>query len=295
MKRLLLVFNPAAGSGQLKNCMMDIVCKFTYAGYEVTAHPTCAPGDARETVLDRGAQYDMVVCCGGDGTLNEVANGLLECRPMPLMGYIPCGTTNDFASSLRLPKTDALAAAERIVSPRKQVALDIGRFNGKAFVYVAAFGAFTEVPYSTPQRRKNLFGQFAYVIEGIGKLKDVKSYPMKVQYDGGEFEGDYALGMVTNSTSVGGYALPGEAKTLLDDGFFEVFLVSRPQNIVEATELSGSLIGKNLNNPLIRFLRVKEIAFTAKEDIPWTLDGEYGGAEREINIEVHKNQLKMCV
>ncbi len=295
MKKMLFVFNPATGNGRIKNKLMEIICAFTYHGYEVTAYPTKAPGDAREYVLDKGCGVDLVVCCGGDGTLNEVVNGLLECKPMPLLGYIPGGTTNDYAASLHIPKANMAAATARILKSEKALELDIGRFNGKAFNYVAAFGAVAEASYSTPQVNKNLFGHFAYVAEALWRLKDATSYEMEVTADGETRSGCYALGMVTNTTSVGGYKLPGGSKIFMNDGLFEVFLVHMPRNIMEATELSTALIGKDLACPMIEFLRAKKITFVSGRDAPWTLDGEFGGNICKANINVDRKVLKICV
>ena len=230
MKKLLYIYNPAAGRKTAKATLSDVVEVFSRQGYAVTVHPTQGRGDATRTVLEEGSAFDRVVCCGGDGTLNETVQGLLAlpADQRPVLGYIPAGTTNDFSRTLELPKTVpelAEVAGEGVLRD-----IDVGLAEGNPFTYVAAFGLFTDVSYSTPQLNKNLLGHFAYVLEGAGKLGNIPSYHMTVSTpDGPEAEGDFIYGMVGNTVSVGGLVNLPRDKVRLDDGLFEVLLIRQPK------------------------------------------------------------------
>lgn len=295
MQKMLFIFNPHTGGGRLQGKLMSILCEFSAAGYEVTVHPTQAQGDAENAAAGADNIYNVVACCGGDGTLNEVVNGLLQCKNPPLLGYIPGGTTNDFASSLGLPKTDMLAAARRITQPRKHFAFDVGRMNGRAFTYVAAFGAFTDVSYGTPQKFKNMLGYFAYILEGVQKLPNLRPLHAVVETDGGQvIEDDFIYGMVSNSVSVGGFSFASNRKIRLDDGEFEVLLLRHPQNLSEFRELSAALVSRNITSPSLTALKARSLVVTSPEKISWTLDGEFGGAHTKAEIQVLHKALTIC-
>ena len=227
MKRLLFIYNPQAGKGLIKPHLANVVDAFTKAGYLVTVWPTQGKADAARVAARQGWWYDRVVCCGGDGTLSETVSGLLTLDAPPVLGYIPTGTTNDFAKNLGLPRGVEKAAATAMEgTPRP---CDMGRFNDRTFVYVAAFGIFTDVSYDTPQQFKSAFGHLAYVLEGATKLGDLgRGYHLTVEHDGGTLEGDFIYGMVTNTNSVGGFKVFPSDQVSLDDGVFEVVLVGRP-------------------------------------------------------------------
>ena len=295
MKKMLFVFNPHTGSGKLKNHMLDILCRFSAADFEVTVRPTAAAGDARKIVCECAEDYDIVVCCGGDGTMNEVVDGIKLHRPKPVLGYIPGGTTNDFASSLGLPKTDMMAAVDRIISPKKIYPCDFGIFNDRAFTYVAAFGAFTSVSYETPQSVKNMLGYFAYLIEGLQQLPSLQPIHARVECDEGIFEDDYMLGMVLNSVSVGGFNFPGENKVKMDDGLFELLLVRRPLKLSELAELYASVTSGKFDSHLLTIVRSKHLMFELEAPAAWTLDGEFGGTTDTVEIDVQHQGLLLCV
>lgn len=294
MKKMLFVFNPNTGAGKLKNKLMDIICLFSAAGYQLIIYPTQKAGDARNIVKSRAAACQLVVCCGGDGTLNEVVDGLMSLNPRPQLGYIPGGTTNDFASSMNLPKANMLAAATAIVESSSEHYCDIGSFNKRSFVYVAAFGAFSEVAYTTPQGIKNSLGYFAYLLEAVQHLPTIVPTRAKYLCEQGEFEDDYLFGMVANSTSVGGFPFPAKQKIQLDDGFFEVILLKHPRNLNDLRALSASLLSRKINSHLLTVLRVKEIEFTFAKPAAWTLDGEFGGECEKATIQVHKHAISFC-
>lgn len=296
MKKMLFIFNPHTGGGKLKTKIVDMLCIFKKAGYIVTAYPTSAKEDALKTVKKLGEKYDIVVCCGGDGTLNEVTNGLIGLENLPLLGYIPGGTTNDFASSLGIPKNDMIKVAQKIVDCKEPFAFDVGTFNGRVFNYIAAFGAFTDVSYATPQKTKNKLGYFAYILEGAQRLPNLKTQYLRLETDSGEIvEDDFLYGMVSNSTSVGGFSYPNNITVALDDGLFEMVLLRQPQNFGEYTHLPDAVFKGQISSPAITALKVKSIKITSPEEILWTLDGEFGGACKEVEIEVKKKALKICL
>lgn len=284
MRKLLFIYNPHAGKGLVRGKLAAILDTFTEAGYLVTAYPTQGKGDATRMAAKLGKRCDRVVCGGGDGTLNEVISGLLTLESPPMLGYIPAGTTNDFSRNLSLPKGMEKAAWTAVHGvPR---ACDMGRFNGTPFVYVAAFGAFTDVAYDTPQNFKNMFGHLAYVLEGVGRLGSLKSYRLTVEHDGGTLEGDFLFGMVSNTVSVGGFqGLPTD-KVKLDDGLFEVVLIRSPTTPLELQNIVLSLARQSAveGGPVVA-LHSQRLKVSCDSPLPWTLDGEYGGAPETAVIE----------
>ena len=275
MKTLLFIYNPHAGKQRITAKLHDVVYHFTTAGYLVTARPTLFRGDAARIAAEEAGGYDMVVCCGGDGTLNEVVSGLLrlggEC---PLLGYLPAGTTNDFARTLKIPAT--LAKAAEIAAGGTPARCDVGEFNGSTFIYVAAFGVFTEVSYATPQNQKNMLGRMAYVMEGIKSLSQLKPYHMTITHDGQTIEDDFIYGMVSDSISVGGFRGIGKELVKLDDGLFEVMLVKTPRTLEELRAVLNTLLTKKPHERVVSF-QSGEVRFECTERVAWTLDGEFGG------------------
>lgn len=294
-KKMLFIFNPTTGGGRLKNSLMEIICRLADSGYTLNVCPTRAQGDARRIAQEQAPGHDIVICCGGDGTLNEVLDGIKDLCPMPLLGYIPGGTTCDFASSLKIPKSNMIAATKRIVSPEGSFACDMGLLNGRAFVYVAAFGAFTNVAYSTPQKQKNLLGYFAYLLEGVQQLPKLESNHVHIVCDGQEEEDDYLLGMITNSTSVGGFSFPESQEIQMDDGEYEVILVKQPQNLSDLGELSSAILRGNYQSHLLTILRGAHMELRFENEVDWTLDGEFGGTHREVSIEIRQKAFRICV
>ncbi len=284
MKKMLFIFNPQAGKGQLRPKLSAVLDVFTKAGWLVTVHPTQFKGDATNLTAELGGEFDRIVCCGGDGTLHETVTGLMTLPERPEIGYIPAGTTNDFSRNLRLPRGyEKLAAVAAAGCPR---AVDIGRFNDRFFVYVAAFGAFTDVAYDTPQQFKNMFGHLAYLMEGIARLGNLKGYEVSVEHDGGVVEGEYIFGMASNTVSVGGLiGLPADT-VALDDGLLEVVLVRMPKSPAEFQAAIGALMKQTTDEAagVIGF-HTSRLRVTCAEEVPWTLDGEYGGSPRTADIE----------
>ncbi len=287
MKRLLYIYNPAAGRHKAKEILSGVLEVFARQGYEITVHPTLERGDATDTVIQQGGCYDRVVCCGGDGTLNETVCGLLALPKSrrPALGYIPAGTTNDFSRTLELPKTIAeLAEVAGAGAPRP---IDVGEAGGRLFTYVAAFGLFTDVSYSTPQLNKNLLGHFAYVLEGAGKLGNIPSYHMTVSTpDGPEAEGDFIYGMVGNTVSVGGLVNLPRDKVLLDDGQFEVILIRRPESGKDWQSILTALTNLELvEGGAVTGFSAGEVTFTCTQPVAWTVDGEFGGEQAVTTVK----------
>lgn len=283
MKKMLFVYNPKAGKAQIRNKLADILDIFAKGGYEITIYPTQKKGDAIKIVTDRKPVYDLVVCSGGDGTLDEVVTGMMQSNFSTPIGYIPAGSTNDFGGSLGLPK-NMLKAAENIVDG-KTFACDIGAFNKDVFVYIAAFGLFTEVSYETGQDMKNVLGHMAYLLEGVKHLSAIRSYSMKISYEDKVIEDDFMYGMITNSVSVGGFKRITGKNVKLDDGVFEVTLIKKPRNAIELNNIMVSLLNRDIDTDAMYCFRTNKLICESQEPISWTLDGENGGAHTKVEIE----------
>ena len=294
MKRLLFIYNPHAGKELLKPKLSDIVDIFVKAGYEVVIYPTQAYQDAYKKVRRYPAgEYDLVVCSGGDGTIDEVVTGMMQRDKREPIGYIPTGTTNDFANSLHIPK-GLLRAADNAVNGTL-FPCDVGKFNDDIFVYIAAFGLFTDVSYQTKQEMKNVLGHLAYVLEGTKRLFNVPSYRIKVTHDGETLEDEFIFGMVTNSRSVGGFRNMIGKQVVFDDGLFEVTLIKTPKNPLALQEIVASLLIEQVDTKHMYSFKTGRITFESLEEIPWTLDGEFGGAHDEVTVENLNRQLRIMV
>ena len=279
MEPLLLIYNPTAGKGRVTADLAAVLDVFTKAGYLTTVYPTQGKADATRIAAELGGQFDRVVCSGGDGTLSETVSGLMQLDHPPVLGYIPFGSTNDCATTLRLPR-DPVKAAQTASETGVPRPWDIGRLNGRPFVYVAAFGAFTEVSYDTPQDLKNTFGHLAYVMAGIASLPSITPYHIKVEYDGNVLEDDFYFGMVSNAYSIGGIRLPTSEHVVLDDGLFEVDLVKKPVSLADVANGFQALLDQNQPSAGSRVhFKASHLTFTCEKPIPWTIDGEFGGKE----------------
>ncbi|MGN0482700.1 MAG: diacylglycerol/lipid kinase family protein [Lachnospiraceae bacterium] len=282
-QKLLFVFNPRSGKGQIKNKLMEIVDIMVKAGYEVNIHPTQDTKDAQKLVEKEAGAYDLVVCCGGDGTLDEVVTGMMARKEKVPIGYIPAGSTNDFANSLQIPKE--MTEAAQVAVCGKKYLCDVGSFNGDSFVYVAAFGLFTDVSYETSQEMKNLLGHVAYILEGAKRLHSITSYKMRVEYEDQVIEDEFIYGMVTNSTSVGGFRSIVGDDVELDDGVFEVTLIKKPRNPVDLNRIIACLTNITNETEFIYSFKTAQVNFYMQEEIPWTLDGEFGGNHKQVEVK----------
>ena len=298
MKKLLFVYNPRAGKEMLKPRLSDVLDIFVKAGYEVTVHPTQAYRDAYYQIKEyEVGKYDLIACSGGDGTIDEVATGMMKRREMGKdvvpVGYIPAGTTNDFAKSLHIPRKP-LAAADNAVKG-VPFPCDIGKFNDSVFVYIAAFGIFTDVSYETDQAVKNVLGHMAYILEGAKRIFNIPSYKIKVEHDGEVIEDEFIFGMVTNSRSVGGFSNMVGKNIVFDDGLFEVTLIKTTKNPIALQEIIAALLIEQVDTKHMYTFKTKKITFDSVEEIPWTLDGEFGGEQDYVEIENVQKAMEIMV
>lgn len=285
--KLMLIINPTAGKNQARERTFAFINYFFRNGYHVTVFPTQGKGDGTRFAAAYAADYHHIVCVGGDGTLNEVVSGLMQLplETRPPLGYIPAGTTNDFASTLGIPSKTA--DAMRQITEGVPFECDIGCFNGRYFTYVAAFGLFTEVSYETPQMLKNTFGHFAYILEGIKSLATIRSYHMKLEVDGEIIEDDFIYGQFSNSTSIGGMLSIEKAGVSLNDGLFEVLLIKMPTNPLELNEIITALLQQRVKDcAFIYFRQAAHIRVQSPKEIAWTLDGEAGGTATEVRADI---------
>ena len=292
-QRMLFIYNPRAGKAQIRSNLLDIIDIFVKAGYEVTAYPTQAAGDAIKAVKERRDGYDIVVCSGGDGTLDEVVTGMMQCDEKVPIGYVPAGSTNDFANSLKIPK-NMIKAADVVVNGR-DFACDIGKLNSHSFIYVAAFGIFTDVSYETNQDVKNVLGHTAYLLEGVRRLPMVRSYALKITYDDQVIEGEFLYGMITNSFSVGGFRGITGKDVLLDDGLFEVTLIRKPSNPLDLNNIIVALVDKRVKSEYIYTFKTPRLTVESEEAVSWTVDGEFGGEHMKAVIENEQKVLRIRI
>ena len=283
-KKLMLILNPVAGNGNGVLSIgpaMEVLYK---GGYIPTVFYTSGVGEATKLVLEHAKEYDCVTCVGGDGTLSETVAGLAQMDSPPPLGYIPQGTANDVATSLRLPK-NPIQAAKTIVRG-KAVKQDVGKFNDNDyFTYIAAFGAFTEVSYETPREYKQTLGHLAYVIQGMSQLPRLSYYPTVVEYDEGVIAADLLFGGVSNTKSVGGIVKLKKTDVELNDGLFEVLLIRNPSNVIELNKIASNILSGNFSGNNITMIQSKRVKFTFDRPVKWTRDGESGGAHKEIVLE----------
>lgn len=282
MKELLLILNPMAGLRRANRYLPDMLRLFIEHGYRCETYITGKSGDATEYLSGCGREYDLVVCAGGDGTLNETIAGMLAGNIHCPLGYIPCGTTNDYASSIGL-SGDVLQAAQDIMegTPR---GFDVGSFNGRYFVYTATCGAFARASYTTPQAAKNVLGHFAYVLEGVRDLTTIQPIPLRVETEESVFEDEFIFCSVTNSTSVGGILKLDTQLVALNDGKFEVTLVKNPTNPAQLSTILYGLTTMDIPNEMVQFFSSARMQITSKAPLEWTLDGERGPETREIEV-----------
>lgn len=292
-KEVLLILNPHAGKGSAKNKLFSIVDHLVKHDFEVCVYTTQYAGHASEIVQSVAGKYDLLISCGGDGTLNEIVNALMQNDLKMPFGYIPMGTTNDFATTLNIPK-NINKAIENIVSGHVFQS-DIGRFNDHYFAYVAAFGAFTEVSYSTPQQYKNIFGKAAYFLEGLMQLPKIKTYHLTIEYDGNHVEDDYIFGAISNSKSIGGLQSYSTKNAELDDGVFEAFLVRCPQNPLDFQIIITALLRQELNDKFMTFFKASSVKIKSEQKIAWTLDGESGGEHDHVDVRLFPKAFSIIV
>ena len=284
MKKMLFIVNPISGQKKAVKFLPEIISLFNRANYEVITYMTGDRGDATRMAALRGGDVDLVVCCGGDGTFNETITGLLENNIHVPVGYIPSGSTNDFAASMKL-STNPLKATQDIIEG-KPFCYDVGKFGKRYFSYVASFGAFTQASYTTPQSIKNILGHTAYVLSGISELSQIRKEHVRMEIDGEIMEDDYLFGAISNSTSVGGILTLDPSLVDMGDGLFEILLVRAPKNLLEITECLQGLQAQDYRNcSMITFRSARRVRILASSDMPWTLDGEREEGHLEVVAE----------
>ncbi len=283
MKKMLLIINPYAGTRRIQKVLTDVIALFNRADFAVNVHITAGRGDATQVAMEQGHTVDLVVCAGGDGTLNEVVSGLLAGGCKTPIGYIPSGSTNDFANSLHLPVQERKAA--QLIAEGAPVLYDVGKFADRYFTYVASFGAFTKASYSTPQSVKNALGHAAYILEGIQELSQLKTIHVKLELDGETVEDDLLFGAVSNSTSVGGILTLDPKQVDMTDGKFEVLLVRAPRDFIELHECVRALQNKTYNCAMLTMKTASHITVETERKLDWSLDGEKATADRKTVIE----------
>ena len=293
-QRVLLMVNPMAGRQKIRNELLYVVDTLTKAGYETIIYTTQGKDATRDLLAEKDSQFDRVICCGGDGTFNEILSATMHWDKRPILGYIPAGTTNDFAAGLKLP-SDIREAAVNIVRGTPHT-VDAGLFNTSYFSYVASFGAFTETSYSTPQNFKNALGHLAYILEGIKEIPAFTPYTVCVEADGQIYKDSYIFGAVSNARSVGGILKISDSLVDLNDGVFEVMMIKMPKTLMDLSAIVTSLTSLNplkYDPSMFLFLQTKELKITFEQEMVWSLDGERVSGGKEARIACNKDAFKI--
>jgi len=288
---MFFLINPVAGKQAVGNQLIPILDMFAKAGFEVTVRISQSGQDVTESFSAGAALYDTLVCCGGDGTLNTATDALIKSGVQPRFGYIPAGTVNDFATTYGIPKNPIEAA--KIIAAGNSKLIDIGSFNNRAYVYVAAFGSIADVSYSTPQKMKNTLGRMAYLVEGAKSFLHMKPYKISFTCDGKGVDGEFIYGSLSNSRYIGGFKLPIMRDYSFNDGLMEVLLVKKPKNLADANKILNCLVTQKADGEMVTYMQAHEIRYTAEEDVPWSLDGEYGGSFKEAEVQMQHQVLDM--
>lgn len=294
MKKLLLLANFYSGKGIVKLNIADIIDYYNSKGFEVTVYSSQYSGHIKDIVEKTGSAYDNIVCCGGDGTLNETINGIMTLDKRPLLGYIPCGSTNDFANSIGIPSV--VEDSYKTAIDGQCFTIDVGKINDRFFSYVAGFGLFTNISYETPQTIKNILGYQAYILTGLKEITNIRTYPIKVTYDKGIVEDDVMLALVSNSNSIAGMKRLFENYANLNDGLFEVLLVKKPKNTSLLKNIVSCLVEKNFDdNDMFYSFKTNKLVITSQNYIKWTVDGEYSGDYNKAVIEVVPSAVDILI
>lgn len=291
--KALLIVNPNSGKKKPKNTLSDVINEFNKNNFNLCVYVSKNKQDTINTVMQTSDNYDIIICYGGDGTFNNVVTGITFNDNRPLLGYIPAGTTNDIALSLGLSKNNVQAAKDIILGA--PFYYDLGVFNDKKFLYIAAFGFLTGVSYTTPQSLKNIFGRPAYFLESIKQLTNIKSYHVKIKYDEKSLEGDFIFGSISNSTSIAGAIKLKETKVKFDDGLFEVLLIKKPKSILEFINIITNLSKQNLDDENIIFFQTSNLKISSDTDLHWCLDGEDGGYFKNADILNMQKDIKLII
>ena len=293
MKKLMLIVNPAAGRSGYRQNFAEAMHLLGDAGYSVSLFFTAGSGDAAGFVREHAEEYDQIACIGGDGTLSDVITGMMQLSSPPPLGYFPMGTANDVATTLQIPKNNCLAAAKAMLKGEPHP-FDVGGFGSEGyFAYIAAFGAFTEVSYATPQNQKKALGHLAYVLQGAASLSSIESYRTRVEFDDGVIDAKLVYGSMSNSTSVAGIVKLREEMVCLGDGISELVLVKDPGSVEGFAEIVNSVLSRRFDSDKLIILHTKKAKFSFDKEVPWTRDGESGGSFKEIELQNFKCPIQL--
>ena len=297
MKKVLFTYNPNSGKGAIKQVLSDILEVFTTSGYDVTVHPTCCAGDSMEYIVDNGKNYDLIVSSGGDGMLHELAYGIMAGKLDIPCGYIPSGTVNDFASSLKIPK-DMVKSAEMITRENFQP-VDLGRFNGGYFAYISAFGWFTDVSYTTSQKTKNVLGSFAYFLNGLKSFEPKylreNSGKVTISWKEGEISDEFIYCMIGNTYSVGGMKNLVPDGASLTDGKLDCVFIKSPHSLSDLDDIHHIIFNHSFDSENVVCIQTDKLEISCEKPFRWTLDGEYGGEYTSATIEAIPAALNIAV
>lgn len=292
MKKLLLIMNPYAGQRKANRMLAEIIEIFNRFDYEVIVHMTSGPGNGKDVAKAYAGTVDRIVCCGGDGTFNETAAGILESGVDLPVGYIPAGSTNDFATSLKLP-LDILEAAQNAATGTPQ-RIDMGSFGGRYFSYVASCGAFTRASYATSQSMKNALGHLAYILGGISEISQIKAHRLRFELpDGQVLEDDYLFGAISNSTSVAGILTISQDRVDMRDGKLELLLIRSPKDAKELTDCLVAIQKQTYNCAMMTFLSTESVSVMAPAELDWTLDGEREPGRAQVHVRCLHHALQV--
>lgn len=293
-KKLLFIINPQAGHVEIRNNLLEVLRILSSGDYDVTVYTTRGPKDLTHKIVQSGQGYDMIVCAGGDGTFNEAISGLMQLENRPVLGYIPAGTVNDVGSTLGLPVNPVQAAQD--IMDGEVFQMDIGAFGeDRYFGYVAAFGLFTGVPYETPQEDKKILGRVAYLFNGAKALTEAKGTHVRVTADGRTQELDVVDGLVCSTLSVAGFKVSGDHGISLRDGKAEVLLIRDPKNVMDFNLAASGLLRRDFNNEAFLMLQTDKVRFEFDEPVAWTLDGEFGGICKEIDVRMCRQAVSVMI
>ncbi|MDH6365864.1 diacylglycerol kinase (ATP) [Breznakia sp. PH1-1] len=291
MKKILFVYNPVAGKGNIKNKLSKIIEAFSSDENTLITYATKANNDAYHHIVQFGQQFDRIICSGGDGTLNETINACMEIAYKGKLGYIPTGTVNDFSKSIKM-ETNLDRLLDNFNTEIHFQSIDVGKLNERYFVYVAAFGSVSEVSYSTPQNTKNSIGKVAYILEGLKKLTRQDKIHMRIEYDDGIIEDDFCLGLITNSLFIGGMNFFKEDEISLDDGYFECIFIKYPKGPITLNQTLFDITTRNFENTDKMYaFKTKTLRITSKKKVKWTVDGEYGGTYKDATITNYQKAI----
>ncbi|MBQ8074766.1 MAG: YegS/Rv2252/BmrU family lipid kinase [Oscillospiraceae bacterium] len=292
-KKMMIIVNPVAGRGGYALNFGEAMRIFAHGGFTTTLYFTSAKGDATRFAKEYGKDYDVVSCIGGDGTLSEVLSGLMKMENPPPVGYIPMGTANDVATTLHIPKNDTVGAASLIVNGEPHP-YDVGGFGeDQYFAYIAGFGAFTNVSYSTPQDQKNVLGHLAYVLQGMAELPNIETVHTRVEFDDGVIDTNLVYGSMSNSTSVAGIVKLKENMVSLGDGYSELVLVKDPKDVGGFGEILSSVLSGRFDGDKLIILHTRKAKFIFDHPVAWTRDGEDGGKHSEVTLVNYNRPVQL--